>query len=66
MVENLEYEIVDIDYWEKDAILKVGDKRYYFQFDNSPTIFEALEFFKKDSKFYDAKSNIKPYGSEVK
>ena len=52
MVENLEYEIVHIDYWERDALLKVGDKQYYFQFDEEPTIFEALEFFKTDSKFY--------------
>ena len=57
MVENLEYEITDIDYWEKDALLKVGDKSYYFQFDESPTIFEALEFFKKDSKFYNKEND---------
>lgn len=48
----LEYQITDIDYWEHDALLRVGDKTYYFQFDESPTIEEALEFFKRDSKFY--------------
>lgn len=55
MAEKLEYEITHIDYFEKDALLKVGDNVYYFQFNESPTIFEALEFFKTDSKFYEDK-----------
>ena len=61
MVEKLEYEIVHIDYWEHDALLKVGDKKYYFQFDESPTIFEALEFFKRDSRFYKEDNDAKNY-----
>jgi len=51
MIQKLEYQIVDIDYWEKDAILKVGEKQYYFQFDNEPTVLEALEFFSRESRF---------------
>jgi len=51
MIEQLEYQIVDIDYWEKDATLKVGEKQYYFQFDNAPTVLEALEFFNRESRF---------------
>lgn len=51
-IQTLEYEITFVDYLEKDALLKVGDNEYYFQFDEAPTIFEALEFFKKDSKFF--------------
>ena len=54
MKQTVEYEIVDIDYFENDAVLVVGDNRYYFQWDAKaePTIIDALEFFKKDSKFY--------------
>lgn len=54
MKQTVEYEIVDIDYFENDAVLVVGDNRYYFQWDvkAEPTIIDALEFFKKDSKFY--------------
>lgn len=52
MKQTLEYEIVHIDLWEHDALLQVGDKQYYFQFEEEPTIHEALEFFKKDSRFY--------------
>lgn len=52
MKQTLVYEIVDICYNECDAILVVKNKRYYFQFNKEPTIEEALEFFKRDSKFY--------------
>ena len=53
MKETIEYEIVDVDYFENDAILVVGGNRYYFQWDakSEPTIIDALDFFKKDSKF---------------
>ena len=47
-MKTLEYDIVDVDVWEHDAILVVGDNRYYFQFHEAPTIEEALEFFKRD------------------
>ena len=51
MKQAVEYEIVDIDYFENDAILIVGDNRYYFQWDAKaePTIIDALEFMKQDS-----------------
>lgn len=51
MKHIVEYEIVDIDYSENDAVLVVGDNRYYFQWDakNPPTIIDALDFFKKES-----------------
>jgi hypothetical protein len=47
---TIEYEIVDIDYFENDAVLQIGDDRYYFQWDgkSSPTIVDALDFFKKE------------------
>ena len=50
MKKTVEYEIVDIDYFENDAILVVGDRRYYFQWDakDHPTIIDALDFFKKE------------------
>lgn len=52
---NIEYQIVDIDYWEGDAILVVGENRYYFQFDKliPPTIIDALDFFKSECIFKD-------------
>jgi hypothetical protein len=54
MKQTVEYEIVDIDWFENDAVLVVGDNRYYFQWDAKaePTIIDALEFFKKDSIYY--------------
>ena len=46
-----EYEIVDIDFWEKDAVLVVEGQRYYFQFDAGwPTLKDAIEFFIKDGR----------------
>ena len=45
-----DYEIVDIDFWEKDAILVVEGERYYFQFDQGwPTLKDAIEFFIKEN-----------------
>lgn len=54
MKKTIEYEIVDIDYAENDAILVVDGMKYFFQWDakSEPTILDALEFFKRDSKFY--------------
>ena len=51
MKQTVEYEIVDIDWFENDAVLVVGDNRYYFQWDakEEPTIIDALEFLKQDS-----------------
>lgn len=49
---NIEYEIADIDYYEQDAILVVGENRYYFQWDakNPPTIIDALNFMHNERK----------------
>ena len=41
-VEDEEYTITDIDYYEKDAILKIGDLQAYFQFNEEPTLYEAV------------------------
>lgn len=51
MKHVVEYEITDIDYFENDAVLVVGENRYYFQWDakNPPTIIDALDFFKKET-----------------
>lgn len=44
IIEHKVY-ITDIDYWEKDAILLVGEDRYYFQFHtDEPTVEEAIEY----------------------
>lgn len=44
--KTVEYTIENIDYWEQDATLVVGNKRIYFQWDakNHPTIEDALEY----------------------
>ena len=54
MKKTIEYEIIDVDYFENDAYLVVDGRKYFFQWDtkSEPTIVDALEFFKKDSKFY--------------
>lgn len=54
MKKTIEYEIVDVDYFENDAYLVVDGSKYFFQWDGNsePTILDALEFFKKDSNFY--------------
>ena len=54
MKKTVEYEIVDVDYFENDAYLVVDGRKYFFQWDakSEPTILDALEFFRKDSKFY--------------
>jgi hypothetical protein len=51
MKKSIEYEIVDVDYFENDAVLVVDGNRYYFQWDakSEPTIVDALDFFKKES-----------------
>lgn len=54
MKKTVEYEITGVDYAENDAIFVVEGRKYYFQWDakSEPTIVDALEFFKRDSKFY--------------
>jgi hypothetical protein len=54
MKKTIEYEITDVDYAENDAYLVVDGRKYYFQWDakSEPTIVDALEFFKRDSRFY--------------
>lgn len=51
---TIEYEITDIDYWEQDALLKIGDHVLYFQFNDNtrpPTIDDALVSIKNDLKY---------------
>ncbi len=51
---TIEYEITDIDYWEQDALLKIGNHVLYFQFNDNtrpPTIDDALVSIKNDSKY---------------
>lgn len=50
MKGSIDYEIVDIDYFENDAVLVIDGNRYYFQWDAkaAPTIVDALDFFKKE------------------
>lgn len=53
-----EYQIVDVDYVEKDAILKIEDWRVYFQFDGNeqPTIVDCIKYLVKEAeKQYDTK-----------
>jgi hypothetical protein len=53
--KSIQYEIIDIDYWEQDAILVVEGERFYFQWDakDHPTILDALRYFSNevDSKY---------------
>lgn len=43
--------IVDIDYWENDAILVKDGKRHYFQFSGSePTLSEALQWVEREER----------------
>jgi hypothetical protein len=39
-----DYKITDIDYWENDAFLEIDGERYYFQFNDEPSLVEALYF----------------------
>lgn len=51
-MKTIDYKIVDIDYFENDAILVVGENRYYFQFPEGKegiSIVDALDFMKKES-----------------
>jgi hypothetical protein len=54
MKKSIDYEIVENDYVENDAYLVVDGRKYFSQWEakTEPTIVDALEFFKKDSKFY--------------
>ena len=40
----IEYEITNVDYWEKDAILVLNGHRIYFQWSKEPSLDEALPF----------------------
>lgn len=46
MIEPLK--VVDIDYWEWDAFLQAGERRFYFQFNGQknrePSVGDALNF----------------------
>lgn len=43
---NAEYKIIEIDLWEKDAILEIDGMQVYFQFDGmeQPTIVDAIKY----------------------
>ena len=51
----IEYEIVEVDYFEQDAFLVIGNNRLYFQWNGiePPTIFDAIRYVKNeiDSKY---------------
>lgn len=49
--QTLEYQITDIDLWENDANLKVGDLNIYFQFNGNkiPTIEDALKWLSQEA-----------------
>ena len=46
----MKYEIVDIDLWEHDALVKIGDEKFYFQFSGNeiPTLLDALRYWKRE------------------
>lgn len=44
----LSWVITDVDYFEQDATLHLGDMTYYFQFSDQPTIEAALNYLKYD------------------
>lgn len=53
---DAEYKILEIDLWEKDAILEIDGMRVYFQFDGmkQPTIVDAIKYLVKEvSKQYE-------------
>ena len=53
---DAEYKIVEIDLWEKDAILEIDDMKVYFQFDGmeQPTIVDCIKYLVKEAeKQYD-------------
>lgn len=45
---TIDYEITDVDVWEKDAILKIGGQEFYFQLgdNDSASITDALDYIK--------------------
>ena len=51
----IDYDIIDIDYYEKDAILKIEDMNIYFQFSgDEPTFIDAIRYLVKEvEKQYD-------------
>lgn len=64
-MKSIEYEITDIDWLEQDAIIMFTDehaiqRKIYFQWDaiSYPTIFDALDYLVRDSKFYDKSEGV--------
>lgn len=56
MKADAEYKILEIDLWEKDAILEIDDMKVYFQFDGmeQPTIVDCIKYLVKETeKQYD-------------
>lgn len=42
---NAKYNIVEIDLWEKDAVLEISGYKIYFQFDgDEPTLEDAIKY----------------------
>lgn len=52
MKADAEYKILEIDLWEKDAILEIDDMKVYFQFDGmkQPTIVDAIKYLVKEAE----------------
>lgn len=48
----MEYEIIEVDYWEQDATLVIDGLRIYFQFDSKvgPTLLQALKFIEDERR----------------
>lgn len=46
----LEWSITDVDYFEQDAYLNLGNERFYFQFSEHPTLEDALDFIRYEKK----------------
>ena len=43
------FKIVDVDLWEKDAILEIDDYKIYFQFEGDvPTVEDAIKYLVKE------------------
>jgi tRNA U34 5-carboxymethylaminomethyl modifying GTPase MnmE/TrmE len=40
----IEYEIINVDYWDEDALLVLNGHRIYFQWQEEPSLDEALRF----------------------
>ena len=49
---SITYSIEDVDYWENDAFLVIGEHKFYFQWDalKPPTLEDALNFLQNELK----------------